>query len=245
MGNEKKNISFGHYLKVCRLDKEYSVEYISKNTRISLSNVLSIENEEHDNLPESIYVRGFLQAYGRVLGIDVVSLIENYNSHLLNYLDTKKSSDENIFTSNVILLKNLFLIVFSFSCIIFISLYLFSSMGPESDISDIDEITQITDPEKTEEIINKDKIFSNLSKISSNLVLDVLAIEEIIVKVIIDGKSPESFNLKIGDKISFEAKNQLNFLASSATGLSLKFNNKKVEVEGKTGQYVSFFYKVK
>ena len=241
MDNDKKKISFGHYLKVCRLDKEYSVDYISKKTKISLANILSIENEDHDSLPESIYVRGFLQSYGRVLGIDIVNLTKDYNSHLDNYLATQKSSDVNLFKSNITLIMNLFLIVFSFSCIIFISLYLFSSVGSESEKNQ----TSLESQEINKEIINKKKQIDEKKVISSKFVLDVVAMEDTIVKVIIDGKSPESFNMKMGENISIKAKKEINFLASSATGVMVKLNNKKIDIEGKTGQYINLYFTAK
>ena len=58
----------GEYLKNIREEKGYSVEQVSKGTKISASVIRAIEGGRIDNV-EPIYLKGFLKLYCRFLGI--------------------------------------------------------------------------------------------------------------------------------------------------------------------------------
>src|SRR3989338_8417586 len=58
----------GEYLKNIREEKGYSVEQVSKGTKISTSVIRAIEGGRTDNV-EPIYLKGFLKLYCRFLGI--------------------------------------------------------------------------------------------------------------------------------------------------------------------------------
>lgn len=70
--------SFGPYLQNIRLTKQIGLEEVSKQTRIRTETLVRIENEDHDRLPEEIYVKGFLRAYARVVGADGDEVIRRY-----------------------------------------------------------------------------------------------------------------------------------------------------------------------
>ena len=58
----------GEYLKNIREEKGYSIEQVSKNTKISASVIRALEGGRLDNV-DPVYLKGFLKLYCRFLGI--------------------------------------------------------------------------------------------------------------------------------------------------------------------------------
>jgi len=70
MESDKEPLSFGRYLQDTRLEKKISLEQVSQQTRIGLGNLLLIEQEDHEQLPAEVYVKGFLRSYAKAVGAD-------------------------------------------------------------------------------------------------------------------------------------------------------------------------------
>ena len=71
-------MSFGRHLQSLRLEKGISLEAVSKQTRISLDNLLLLEKEDHANLPADVFNKGFIRAYAEVLNVDSEEIIQRY-----------------------------------------------------------------------------------------------------------------------------------------------------------------------
>jgi cytoskeletal protein RodZ len=54
------------------------IDQISDVTKVSATFLLSIEEDEYDELPASVYVRGFLTAYARAIGLDARKVAASY-----------------------------------------------------------------------------------------------------------------------------------------------------------------------
>jgi len=61
--------SLGSYLKKEREVRELSVAEIAQTTRIPVRLLRHLENDDFDELPADVFVRGYLRAYARALGI--------------------------------------------------------------------------------------------------------------------------------------------------------------------------------
>ncbi len=70
--------SVGTMLKVERERQGLSREQITEKTRMRTQVVEAIENEAWGSLPPPVFVRGFLRAYAKVLGISQEAVIELY-----------------------------------------------------------------------------------------------------------------------------------------------------------------------
>ncbi len=70
--------TIGSYLKRLRSEKGLSVEEVSSSTRISATNVRAIEGLEFDKLPADTFIRGQLNIYADLLGIDPVYLVSQF-----------------------------------------------------------------------------------------------------------------------------------------------------------------------
>ena len=60
----------GSMLMHARLAKNIELKEIAANTNISKHYLLNIENENFDELPARIYLKGFILSYARYLGLD-------------------------------------------------------------------------------------------------------------------------------------------------------------------------------
>jgi cytoskeletal protein RodZ len=70
MKTEKESFSFGRYLQSMRLEKKITLENVSEETRIAVSNIQLIEKEDLEALPDEVFVKGFLRSYARAIGAD-------------------------------------------------------------------------------------------------------------------------------------------------------------------------------
>lgn len=68
----------GASLKKHRQGLEISLQQISEQTRISESILEAIEADRYDDLPASVFVRGFLRQYARFVGLDADQVVSQY-----------------------------------------------------------------------------------------------------------------------------------------------------------------------
>ena len=69
-GGMQENISVSQLLSQLRKEKGLSLQDIADETNISISNLVSIENEAYDALPADTFIRGQIAIYGTLLGTD-------------------------------------------------------------------------------------------------------------------------------------------------------------------------------
>ncbi len=72
--------SIGKYLKRRREARGMSVGELSRATRIPAAALCRIESDQFDDLPGEVFVRGFLKAYARAVGLDVDNVLARYTS---------------------------------------------------------------------------------------------------------------------------------------------------------------------
>ena len=74
--------SFGEYLIRERTLRNIRLEEIAHKTRISLKILEALEANQHEALPGSVYVKGFLRAYAKHVGLDENDLVLRYEDYL-------------------------------------------------------------------------------------------------------------------------------------------------------------------
>jgi len=57
-----------------------SLEEVAQTTRVPLRTLRALEEDDADALPAEVFVRGFLRAYARSLGLDERPLLERYEA---------------------------------------------------------------------------------------------------------------------------------------------------------------------
>jgi cytoskeleton protein RodZ len=122
MNSDKDALSFGRYLQAVRLDKKISLEKVSAETRIGLGTLLLIEREDHERLPASVFVKGFIRAYAAAIGADGDDAVRRYESRLVVVKRIAESEAPSGTSTAAFWWKFLFVSLLFF-CIIFLSIY--------------------------------------------------------------------------------------------------------------------------
>ncbi len=81
--------SLGKYLRRERESKKISLREVSKNTRVREHILRSIEEDRHDLLPSPTFVKGFLTAYAKYVGLDPNEVLLRYQNSLKSVLDAE------------------------------------------------------------------------------------------------------------------------------------------------------------
>lgn len=68
----------GARLRRWRIARGIELDRIASTTKVSVSYLRSLEEERFDALPATVYVRGFLTAYARVVGLDADRVVPQY-----------------------------------------------------------------------------------------------------------------------------------------------------------------------
>lgn len=76
--------SIGNALKLVRQQKGYSLEDVSKATKISISVLKSIEENNFSALPNGIFTRGFIKSICKFLEIEDEKLLTEYDKYSSN-----------------------------------------------------------------------------------------------------------------------------------------------------------------
>ena len=74
--------TLGKYLRNQRESKKISLREVAKNTRVREHILKAIEEDQHHLLPPATYVKGFLLAYARYLGLDPNDVLLRYEKVL-------------------------------------------------------------------------------------------------------------------------------------------------------------------
>jgi len=85
--NDKENLLCGAFLKKMRQEKGWSLEKVSEETKILLSILKNLENDEYENLPPPVYLKGMIKKYANFLKLDkekVLGLYQKSNGRNLS-----------------------------------------------------------------------------------------------------------------------------------------------------------------
>ena len=76
MTTNEQPCGFGEFLSSSRHEKGLSLEQISVQTKIPVSKLKELENEDLDKLPAAVFVKGFVKAYAAAVGVDAMEAIQ-------------------------------------------------------------------------------------------------------------------------------------------------------------------------
>lgn len=82
MAAEGHGESFGAYLIRSRELRGVSLEQIADETRILASKLKALEEDDRSNLPERVFVVGYIRAYAKAIGLDANEAILRYDEYL-------------------------------------------------------------------------------------------------------------------------------------------------------------------
>ena len=80
MTREQQSTSFGAFLQRARIESKMSIETLAAETRIREEVLRRLEAEEHESLPDEVYVRGFIRSYAIAVGAEVEEALGRYRA---------------------------------------------------------------------------------------------------------------------------------------------------------------------
>ncbi len=69
----------GLILATHRMELNYSIEYIAEKLHLRARIIELLENDDYFNMPEPVFIKGYLRAYAKLLGISAEPLLETFN----------------------------------------------------------------------------------------------------------------------------------------------------------------------
>ena len=242
MESDKEPLSFGRYLQSIRLEKKISLEQVSEQTRIGRGNLLLIEQEDHEGLPAAVYVKGFLRAYAAAIGADGDEAIRQYESQL-DGLMTVSDSESSTNTLDPRMRWKILVSLFLLICIVGFSIF---AVILFRHISNADKPAEPAIAAEKEPAVNTQAAQQNTetdpapaNSIPEKLMLQITALEDTWLKVIVDEKESTEYSLRSGDQIELEAATGFNLLIGNAGGVRITLNDKPVLIHGKSGEVVT------
>ena len=241
MSSEKESLSFGRYLQSMRLAKKISLEKVSSETRIAISNLQLIEKEDLEALPDEVFVKGFLRSYALAIGADGNEAVKLYEGRLnmISRLDDAGSFSPR---SSLFAWRNLILSIVAILAVIVLSLYgvsYFQGRMPEPETAATPAGSEHSEAAPAQQAADSNVKKGAAPKPLEKLVLQITAVDETWIKVIVDNKESQEYNLSSGEKLEMEASAGFNLLIGNAGGLELEFNGKPVQISGKAGEVVN------
>jgi cytoskeletal protein RodZ len=96
LSNEAQEEQFreiGVYLRQAREEKSISIDEVSIHTRIRAAFVEAIEQGQAEELPEAVFVQGFIRRYCDAIGIDGTILTANFGDLFLPMVDSSENKN--------------------------------------------------------------------------------------------------------------------------------------------------------
>jgi cytoskeletal protein RodZ len=241
MKTEKESFSFGRYLQSMRLEKKISLEKVSEETRIAISNLQLIEKEALEALPDEVFVKGFLRSYASAIGADGDEAVKLYEARL-NMVSRLTDAGHFSPRSSLFAWRNLILSITTILAVIALTLY--GTLYFQSRMPQTETVKPPAGSEHSETALPRQETDSSVKQVATlkplkKLVLHITAVDNTWIKVIIDNKVSKEYNLMSGDKLELEASAGFNLLIGNAGGLELEFDGKPIKIAGKAGEVVN------
>jgi hypothetical protein len=243
MTSDKNSLSFGRYLQAIRLEKGIELESVSRSTRIGMNNLLFIEQEDHNRLPAEVFVKGFLRAYSKAIGVDGDEVVQRYLSGLYAFREKARLTADLTGPSSNYRLR-LFQLFGILLCIVVLSVFsvtLLQGRFSKDDSLKPKPEDRVGKNSKADAIDYPDTDSGRTppENIEKQLFLRIITVEDTWIKIIIDDQSPKEYSLKPGDRLDFEASSNYNLLIGNAGGVELSLDDRPIEVPGKSGHVVN------
>lgn len=234
--------SLGNYLKKERENRKISLKEVAKNIKVREQFLRSVEEDRHDLLPSPTYVKGFLSAYAKYMGLDPNEVILRYENYLKGepvrqpvrqpVPRQEVPSEEKTSWSTKYLWGIGGVIVAGMVASYFLFFNLSKpSIEPASPKPEVKETPRPTPPPKT---TGKPSVPEE-----KPIALQLKAVERTWASIQVDDQREQDITLQPGEGISYRAMKRIQLIVGNAGGLDMTFNDKRLERFGKSGEVVS------
>jgi cytoskeletal protein RodZ len=245
--------SLGKYLKEKREAKNYSLKEVAKNTRVREHILSAIEEDRNDLLPASTYLKGFLSAYAKYLGLDPQEVILRYEMTLKkepsapaqevlpspNISSPKIPTFPRIHWNKRVLywVGGIFVVL-----LIIASFFLFRNPSHQAvpTVSENPKVESNT-PSSTE-VPPQESASSFSTKETKPFLLEMRAVEKTWVSLRVDGQPEKEIMFHPGEGATYQAMEQIRMVIGNAGGFDLTLNGKPLERFGKSGEVITLIF---
>ncbi len=237
MNPDPSSTSFGRYLKAIRIQQKIPIEAVADEIRISLRQLSLIEAEDHDRLPDEVYVKGILRAYAKCIGVDADDIIDRYLINRAFFYKSQKA-EADLLNSGKKALSRLLISLGLLAIIIVLSIYIiygFQTNQPHGIDSDKSKGADNILAERESRSVSA----PSAERMDEKLFLEIDAVEDTWIKVVIDGLESVEYSMHPRDHIELEASSRINMLVGNAGGVKMRLNDKPVDICGKSGEVVN------
>jgi len=232
--------SFGRDLRAIRLEKGLDLKTISKETRIAVNTLNLLENEDHHQLPDEVFVKGFIKSYAEAVEVKADDIIQRYLASRHHFLQATRYEADLIKAGDTFW-RRLFLAFAAFICLVIVSVVTLE----KPDVTETRHgqsappkmVRQSTPPRPENVSVNTEP--KSIRPEEMSLKLGITAVSKTWLKVIVDGQKPKEYTLNPEDHLELKGAIGFNLLIGNATGIQLQLNETPVVVEGKKGQVVT------
>ena len=229
----------GAYLGQVRQEKSIRVEEIAAKTLIRQTFLEALEEGRFEDLPEPIYVQGFIRRYGDILGLDGTSLARSF---AINFFLFDSEND----SSNVEKKPNLYIplavpYILLLAAASFGLFYILNPRRPTQGVSQ-KQNSSIVAKQKAAPIpkVAKPTTLPSLTaspNVNTNSTVEVtLELQDKSwLQVKEDGKTTFEGNLEKGDRKTWTAKKQLTIRSGNAGAVLVTANKKEPKILGNVG----------
>jgi cytoskeletal protein RodZ len=220
----QKLSEIGAHLRSARTQKGLSLEDVATKTLIQPRFITAIEQGKIEELPEALYVRGFIRRMAEVIGINGDSLAESFP---LGQVQSGSSSNAKLAGVNGPTLRPWHLYAIYFALVIGAVALLYSLFKPQetprsAGTGKVTSTAAVPKPAKP----------SPTSPVQAQLTLKA----DSYLDISADGQSNFVGTLKAGEKKTVTAKQEIRLSAGNAGGVVLAVNSQDGKVMGKSGE---------
>lgn len=90
----------GAYLAGLREQRGYTQEYIASKLHLRVHLIETLEIDDYDNLPQPVFVKGYLRAYAKLMGENPEPLLNGFNTNYVAQVPCEKALWQNRRESN-------------------------------------------------------------------------------------------------------------------------------------------------
>jgi cytoskeletal protein RodZ len=230
---QEKLTEIGGQLSKSRLQKKISVEDIATKTLIQPRFIHAIEKGRLEDLPESLYVRGFIRRYAEALGMDGVQLSETFP---LSHGKTISSSSKFLGNGSTAL-RPWHLYLLYLGLIVGAILALTAIMNRQSSQFSGGSATAPTTPQKstTAPKPSPKPAPAKPAKPTAPVQAVLTLKDDSYVEILADGTNVDTVTLKKGTSKTYTAQKSLVIFSGNPGGIMLSANGQSAKPMGEAG----------
>lgn len=249
--------SVGQVLKAARIQQNLTLDDVEKATSIRRGYIEAIENDNYENTPGEVFVKGIIRSYGNFLGLDGTALVNQYKANKTGkVVDEVKSEGirevqnvelkislkqhRNVGSGNGFSLKNINLPVKKIAAGIVAAVVIVGGYNVASNFGSFFSGTS----ENTATVNVKPEPVKQIPPVKNNeIVVEMTADDKCWLEVRADGKDIFAGMLYKNDNKVFKAKEKLIIKYGNIGVMHLIVNGEPVSTEGEKGVSVKTYTK--